>query len=191
MASKQKIIELNVELNLNLDDETCGAIAGSTQPNFDYDWVLRELRLKERITPSTIKTIINKCKPQAEDRCGYCRETWIPILDYHTWKELGFPIYETDINVPKLEIPCPNCSPKPERAQRVLNSMPEDAQGWSYAILYAWIHYGLNHKQTPEAFDLRKYYPTLDFYPALSKAQIKGFVGPVMTGKKLKFLPEV
>lgn len=176
MAKLEDIKQLYRDLNIEFSPDAAGAIAGSTPNEFNYDWVLKELQLKEgKVTATAIKNAILKCKPEKAQHCGHCRLTWVPVLDRKEWHRQGCPEFQYFVFIPKADVPCPNCSTQKDRMQTVLDSMTADELGWTYCILYDFaVKIGetldpIPPRLTPDQFDPAQLWG-IDINPLLTEA---------------------
>jgi hypothetical protein len=115
--------------------------------------------------------------------CGLCREGWIPVLDWHAWKEAGQPdLSLRKVFIPKMDSPCPTCQPNrhPSLSER-LAKMTEAEQGWTFCILYDFYVYALENTASMGDFDPHRLWGVFQHEPHLTGAMMD-FMGWVQDG---------
>lgn len=157
---------------MSLPEKTIESIARKTQNEFDVEWVIGELALKEILKPGDIIRVINKAKPTPKAHCGKCKNGMIYTLNRAVYRDMVandvailFPVM-----LPKSMCYCPNCGKTPERLQQRINSSDNDETGWIYVILLDFATYHLHIH--PDIFDPTEIW-NIQISPELSREQIK------------------
>lgn len=157
---------------MSLPEKTIESIARRTQNEFDVEWVIGELALKEILKPGDIIRVINKAKPTPKAHCGKCKNGMIYTLNKAAYRDM----IQNDVNIrypimlPKSMCYCPNCGKAPESLQQRINSSDTDETGWIYVILLEFATYHLHIH--PDIFDPTEIW-NIQISPELSREQIK------------------
>lgn len=138
MANSEQIREILQASDRRLTEAQINIVTERTAATsiFDIDAVVADLGGYTKPNAYDVANAINKhSREQVKQYCGKCQDTWIPLLDWHLWKELGEPTYKHTVFMHKRSYPCPVCQ-KSERTQKALDDMTETQRGWCYVILY-------------------------------------------------------
>jgi hypothetical protein len=177
MANSQQIRDILKTTNKYLTDAQVAMVSDKSAQTFNEDAVIADIYATDgKLSPYTLIEIINKHteKPRL---CGYCLSACIPVAVRNARDPEGHeikPQHQHTVFVAKAMMPCPNCSPRKDTAQRSIDSMTEDEKAWTWVWLYQHIREILHDRKpseeiTPEQFDVAAYYPTLSFQPYLSQ----------------------
>lgn len=172
MAKISDVQYIAMASGMSLPEKTIESIARKTQNEFDVEWVIGELALKEILKPGDIIRVINKAKPTPKAHCGKCKNGMIYTLNKAAYRDMS----QNDVNIrypimlPKAMCYCPNCGKAPERLQQRINSSDTDETGWIYVILLDFATYHLHIH--PDIFDPTEIW-NIQISPELSREQIK------------------
>lgn len=172
MAKISDVQYIAMASGMSLPEKTIESIARKTQNDFDVEWVIGELALKEILKPGDIIRVINKAKPTPKAHCGKCKNGMIYSLNKAAYRDM----LQNDVNIrypimlPKAMCYCPNCGKVPESLQQRINSSDNDETGWIYVILLDFATYHLHIH--PDIFDPTEIW-NIQISPELSREQIK------------------
>ena len=184
MAKKSDIQTLIDSINFKTTEWKTKSIVEDTADIalFNLQAAISELSTIFKPSVSDIVRIIHEHQT-TQQYCGLCREGWIPVLDWHAWKEAGQPdLNQRKVFIPKMDSPCPNCQPNrhPSLSER-LAKMTETERGWTFCILYDFYVYSLENDAKMDDFDPHQLWGVFQQEPHLSGAMMD-FMGWVQDG---------
>jgi hypothetical protein len=173
MAKIADLQHIIYETNANIKQPAIEIIAQKTRNNFNFDWVISELKLKEKVTPKTIIKTINEAPREKLDACGFCVNRFISVLDRSTLKEIDETSIIYPILLPKAKAHCPNCGREKEKTPAIIYLYTKNELGWLFVILYDFVIHRLNLKIPYLQFRTMDIWKDIDIYPELSLLQQK------------------
>ena len=161
-------------LDMQISELQIVAIAKHTPNDFDTQWVVDKLILKNTISAKDIENAIHKA-PRNAKSCQQCHDQYISGLALTVLKEMAANgingTFPNVIAIPKALYSCPNCGKNKNSLANTILTMSEEEQAWMYVTLYDYATYHLGQRQAPEQFETTTHWPTISLQPALSKAQ--------------------
>lgn len=153
-ARNYEVQHLNATFNLNLSQQQQDsiAVAVANAPNVDLERIVLRLGLKDKIrVRDIVAAFFEKTRRTSAERCGKCRDGWLPMFDWKLWRNCGkFPITSI-ILIPKLNASC-TCGTDPGRYQDRIHVMDDEERAWTYVILYDYWVYALGNLTPPDEF---------------------------------------
>lgn len=174
MAKISDVQYIASSCGVSFPEKTIESIARKTQNEFDLEWVIGELALKEPLKPEDIIRVINKAKPTPKAHCGKCKKGFIYSLNRSVFREMqdNDVAIQYPIMLPKAMCYCPNCGKTPGSLQKSLSYMNLTMVGWQWVTLYDFAIYHLQHSIAPNDFNPTEIWPSLEIYPELTQQQM-------------------
>lgn len=170
MARISDIRDIAIKLDIELTEAHVTGIARKTPNDFDVQWVVDSLVLRDKISAKDIQAAIQKApKPKAES-CQCCRNGYISVLDTHTFRAHPQE-YKFIVEIPRNLCSCPNCGTKPTQLNLYLSQITAEEAGWTYVLLYDMIIFHNAVHIPPEQFDPENYWQ-IPFQPVLTERQL-------------------
>ena len=173
MATKADLQYVANEVGITLTDKQLDAMTRDTPcSGYSIQLAIDELLMTKNPGPKHMKQAFkNSARPQPTEKCNVCRERYIPILDVHTHKSLGYPVYHNITTIPRAHIGCPNCSTQAAYAQRRINNMSDEDASWTWVLIYNYVIFHLQQLVAPQNFNPNEYWGGININPALSLEQ--------------------
>ena len=163
--------EVAYKLGVDLTEMQLTAIASKTPNDFDVQWVIDSLLLKDKISAKDIQAEIKKAPKPKHQACQCCLNGYISVLDTHTFRAHPQE-YKFIVEIPRNLCSCPNCGAKPTQLNVYLCNITTEEAGWTYVLIYDTLIFHSHIHIPPDQFDPADYWNGIQFQPVLTERQL-------------------